>query len=143
MPRYPFRPFHIAWNVPPCGAGRSRYRVQPPASGSHANRLFDGSTVALPDFTPAPPPATPPKPGDFIHPPADPLGEINPRKQRDLTVAGIANGFWRVFTKGKDVPGNIEGWTATYAKLEPHIGPILDWLNGMWGDGFPPMPPAI
>ena len=34
----PLLPRHWLWNVAPCGAARSRYRVQPPAKGAQENR---------------------------------------------------------------------------------------------------------
>ena len=36
----PGRRFHWLWNVPPCGAGKSRLFVQPAAKGSEPNRPF-------------------------------------------------------------------------------------------------------
>jgi hypothetical protein len=66
-------------------------------------------------------------------PPADPLKEVNPRKARDYTIAGIANALWKTYLEGEKVPMAAKGWKRAGEALQPYVGSILDWLRSFTG----------
>ena len=106
--------------------------------GPSVGSVFADSASAVPDITPPPPPDPRTVPADVIFPPPDAEGEINPRKQRDLLVASAANGFWKIFTKGKAANEAIEGWTGAFNSLALPVGKLIDWLQRNFPNGLPP-----
>jgi hypothetical protein len=88
--------------------------------------------------------ATSAQPGTPM-PPKDPLGELDPKKSHEFTVAGSFNALWRVFLKGEKINKAAEGWEKTGQALRPHAGRILGWLERFmdFGSGGPPVPPIM
>jgi hypothetical protein len=75
-------------------------------------------------------------------PPKDPLGNLDPQKASDFTVAGVTNGLWRIFLKGEKLNKAAEGWIRTANLLRPHVNEILNWLDRFLNSngGLPPSP---
>jgi hypothetical protein len=124
-------------------------------SGINSNTpsVFERSVRQAIEGSAEPPPAHLTAPNKKLHPvdenypipPADPLGEIDPRKASDFTFAGATNSLWRAFLEGEKAHKALEGWKKAGAALRPHVNDVLEWLNRFMGSGGgdPPVPPGI
>jgi hypothetical protein len=82
----------------------------------------------------------PPRDANQPMPPKDPLGEVDPQKARDFTIAGVVNNMWKVFRAGEKVHKALDGWIKAAEVLRPHVKVILEWLYSTGGGGLPPTP---
>lgn len=64
-----------------------------------------------------------------ISPPPDPLGEVEPKKARDVAVAGVINKLWEVFTSSEKLNKSIEAWIKASQTLGPYAKTVLRWLE--------------
>jgi hypothetical protein len=62
-------------------------------------------------------------------PPPDPLGEVDPEKSRQYTLASGVNDLCKVMSEGEKVGKNVEGWSKAIGTLAPYAAPILEWLR--------------
>jgi hypothetical protein len=62
-------------------------------------------------------------------PPLDPLGEVDPEKSQQFTLASGINALWKVVSSGKKADENLEGWSMVIGTLGPYAAPILKWLR--------------
>lgn len=122
--------------------------------GVRANtpEIFDPSVTTAVDETAAPPPAiappedAPPVEPSMPAPLADPLGELDPKKSRDYSIAGAINELWKAFRQGETTVKNAKAWNEAFRFLSEKVPPILDWLHQFLpggGDNGPPMPPTM
>lgn len=71
-------------------------------------------------------------------PPKDPLGELEPSRAREYSLAGAVNNMWKAFLEGERVHKSVEAWIKARAALEPHLQVILEWLRSFMNSGGPP-----
>ncbi len=64
-----------------------------------------------------------------LAPPPDPLGEVDPEKSRQFTLASGVNDLCKVMSEGEKVGKNVEGWSKAVGTLAPYAAPILEWLR--------------
>jgi hypothetical protein len=85
----------------------------------------------------------PPSDANQPLPPNDPLGDVDPRKARDFTLAGAVNNLWKTFLQGAKIYKALDGWKTAGEALGPHVSKILAWLHSFLavGGGSPPSPP--
>lgn len=66
---------------------------------------------------------------EVILPPADPLGDLDPKKAHNFQIAGVFNRLWKVFTSGGKLLANAEAWGKTFHALGEPMKAIIDWLH--------------
>jgi hypothetical protein len=93
----------------------------------------EGTAQPAPSVAELPSDELPPPDPNQVAPPVDPLKELDPRKARDFTFAGVVNALWKVFLEGEKVPKAGEGWKTAAHTLQPHVASILEWLKSFTG----------
>jgi hypothetical protein len=112
---------------------------------SSVGEALGTSVENLPALEPMPETELPSHDPNQPMPPKDPLGEIDPQKSRDFTIAGAVNNLWKAFRAGEKVYKALDGWTKAGEALRPHVKVILEWLYSSFppGGGGPTLPPTI
>lgn len=65
----------------------------------------------------------------FPLPPPDPLGQLEPAKARNLSVAATIGKLWRVFLAGQEINKSITDWIDAGHKLKPYVQLIVEWYK--------------